>query len=92
MDAQERTQLRSEVFPLSPNDTLRHRGTVLSYDRRTYRDGLRREPILVYSGDGIEAHYDKAGSDVLIVTSDGDEYFVTPDATSDEKGNIPFSK
>lgn len=89
MDAMERAELRNECLPIEPGDVLRFRGERLSYARRYYRDGLRREPTFVHESDNFTAHVQ--GDDIKVILPDGDDTLAQIDGL-DERDAIVLSE
>lgn len=85
-------EARNTAREVNQESVLRFRGDTYTAERRSYPNGLRRPPQIVFtSGESdTEIFYDGRG-DFLAVLADGVDFFLTVDGT-DDRNAVVLSK
>jgi hypothetical protein len=81
-DAIERAEIRNECLPIDSDDVLQFRGERATYERRYYYNGLRREPLRVFTSDSFAIHV--LNDEVKAVVPDSDEIFCRIEGLEEE--------
>lgn len=80
---------KNEALPLSEEDKLRFRGSVATFARRYYPNGLRRRAVLVFDCDDFAVH--AVDNQLKVIPQDGEAF--SPIITGvDERGDIVLNR
>lgn len=80
---------KNQALPLSQDDKLRYRGSVATFARRYFPNGLRRRAVLVFEGDDFAVH--AVDNQLKVIPQEGDAFAPTIEGV-DERGAIVLSK